>query len=263
VGSWLQAIILGIVEGVTEFLPISSTGHLIIASRVLGFQDTGGAFEIGIQFGAVLAVLWYYGKDLVAQAFMVTRDPGVQRFWLAILLAFIPAGIVGFLLADYVTRYLFSPVVVALSLIVGGIVLWVLESIPRKPLAMRLEKVTLKQALIVGLAQVAALIPGVSRSGATIVGGMLAGMDRRTATAFSFYLSLPTLGIATLYAMTRSLGALDQGIFIDMAVALVVSFVTALISIHWLLRYVSHHSFKGFAVYRILAGAVILLVAAL
>jgi undecaprenyl-diphosphatase len=148
--------------------------------------------------------------------------------------------------------------VVALSLIVGGVILWVLESIPRRSDTSGFDKVTIRQCLIVGVVQITALVPGVSRSGSTIVGAMLAGMDRRTATAFSFYLSIPTLGIATLYAVARSLDVLAGGVLLDIVIGLVVSFVTALAAIHWLLRFISRNSFKGFAVYRVVAGVAIL-----
>ncbi|MCI0437792.1 MAG: undecaprenyl-diphosphate phosphatase, partial [Chloroflexi bacterium] len=186
-----------------------------------------------------------------------------RRFWLGIILAFIPAGVVGFFLADYITTHLFSPQVVAVSLIVGGVILWLVEIKPRKSRTAELGKVTLRQAIAIGVAQISALIPGVSRSGATIVGGMLGGLDRPTATAFSFYLALPTLGVATIYALLKDISALDAGTLGDIAIGMAVSFITALAAISWLLRYVSRNDFKVFAIYRILLGAAILIFFAL
>ncbi len=261
--SAIYAIILGVVEGITEFLPISSTGHLVVLTDILSFRDTEGTFEIGIQFGAVLAVAWFYRKSLFGQAKALMHDPPTRRFWLGIILAFIPAGVVGFFLADYITTHLFSPQVVAVSLIVGGVILWLVEIKPRKSRTAELGKVTLRQAIAIGVAQISALIPGVSRSGATIVGGMLGGLDRPTATAFSFYLALPTLGVATIYALLKDISALDAGTLGDIAIGMAVSFITALAAISWLLRYVSRNDFKVFAIYRILLGAAILIFFAL
>jgi undecaprenyl-diphosphatase len=257
--SSIYAIILGMVEGVTEFLPVSSTGHLIVLTELLQFRETGGTFEIGIQLGAVMAVLWFYRETLVVQAQTVFSDARTQRFWLGIILAFIPAGGIGFLLANYITTYLFSPLVVAAALIAGGIGLWVMEAIPRKSQTSELHSITLRQAIMVGIAQIAALIPGVSRSASTIVGGMLCGLDRPTATAFSFYLSIPTLGLATAYVILRDINTFDRSTLIDIAIGLTVSFMTALLAIRWLLRYVSKHDFRLFAIYRIVAGIGILI----
>lgn len=205
-----SAALLGVVEGVTEFLPISSTGHLIVAADLIRF-DAAVAFEIIIQLGAVLAVIWFYHQQLLEQARQLPHDRGLQRFWLNIVLAFIPAAIVGLLLGDYIERVLFSPHVVAVSLIIGGLVLWIIESVPRQPVAHEALQITARQALIVGLAQLAALIPGVSRSGATIVGGMLSGLNRPAATEFSFYLAIPTLGAATLYSLAKDFRSVTGG----------------------------------------------------
>jgi len=254
----ISAAVLGVVEGVTEFLPISSTGHLIVAAEILRFESAA-AFEIIIQLGAVIAVVWFYHRQLLEQARQIPHDRSVQRFWLGVVLAFIPAAVVGLLLGDYIGRVLFSPQVVAVSLIVGGVVLWLVESIPRQPVTHEASQITLRQALIVGLAQLTALIPGVSRSGATIVGGMLSGLNRPAATGFSFYLAIPTLGAATLYSLTKDFGDVTGGGLLDIAIGMVVSFITSLIAMGWLLRYIARHDFKGFAVYRIIAGVAILL----
>ncbi len=255
----VAAGILGVVEGVTEFLPISSTGHLIVASELLDFQDSMGTFEIVIQLGAVLAVLWFYRKELLQQAWAFPSDLATRRLWLGIALASIPAGLVGFFFSDYITRRLYSPQVVAASLIAGGVALWIIESVPRKPRASELSDITPWQALLIGLAQVAALVPGVSRSASTIVGGMLVGLKRPVATAFSFYLAIPTLGIATVYELLKGLDSLDNSDLVDVAIGLAVSFVTAFLAISWLLRFIARNDFKLFAIYRVVAGIAILL----
>lgn len=258
---WLKVIILGIVEGVTEFLPISSTGHLLISSNLLDFeQSVGGTFEIFIQFGAVLAVLGFYARDLLAQARVARTDAETRRFWIGIFIAFIPAAIVGLLLRDWIKAVLFvSPTIIAWSLITGGIVLIVVERLPlRPPTTREVTGITLRQALGIGVAQVAALVPGVSRSGAAMVGGLLAGLDRKTATAFSFYLALPTLGSATLFDLATNLGAFTLDEIGELLVGMLVALVVAWLSIGWLLRYVATNSFFAFGVYRIIAGICIL-----
>lgn len=254
----LTAAFLGLVEGITEFLPVSSTGHLIVAADLLNFRDTGGTFEIVIQLGAVLAVISYYARDLLGQARTLPERAEVRGLWLGIALAFLPAAVLGVLFSDVITRYLFSPVTVAISLILGGAVLWVIEGRTFTARTTALTQVSPRQALLVGCAQCLALVPGVSRSASSIIGGLLTGLDRSTATAFSFYLSIPTLGLATLYALIRGREALDSTQLGPLLVGLTVSFVTALLAIGWLLRYVSRHNFRGFAVYRILAGVGIL-----
>ena len=264
---WFKVIILGIVEGITEFLPISSTGHLIVTTAILNFQNSlNGSFEIFIQLGAVLAVLFYYGRDLLQQARTLPADQNVQRFWIAILIAIVPAGILGFLFRDYVKAVLFHPVVVALSLIIGGVLFLLIERRPTGPKqtgdVQVAPSITLRQAIIIGVAQTMALIPGVSRSGASIIGGMQAGLDRRTATQFSFYLALPTLGGATLVEMAGILHEISTSDLLMLLLGAAVSGVVAWLAIDWLLRYVSQNSFIAFGYYRIVAGALILLMAA-
>lgn len=254
----VTAALLGLVEGVTEFLPVSSTGHLIVAADLLNVPDTGGTFEIAIQLGAVLAVIVYYAQELLRQARAFPKRPEVRALWLGVALAFLPAALLGYLFSDAITRYLFSPVTVAISLMVGGAVLWVVEGRTFTAHTTALTQVSTRQALFVGCAQCLALVPGVSRSASSIIGGLLTGLDRPTATAFSFYLSIPTLGLATLYALIKGREVLNGAQFGPLLVGLAVSFVTALLAIGWLLRYVSRHDFRGFAVYRILAGLAIL-----
>jgi len=258
VNDTINAAILGLVEGITEFLPVSSTGHLIVAADLLKFRDAGGTFEIVIQLGAVLAVIAYYWRDLLGQARALPVSQDARRLWLGVALAFLPAAILGFLFSDVITRYLFSPVTVAISLIVGGVVLWVVEGRSVVATTHGLTQVSPRQALVIGCAQCLALVPGVSRSASSIIGGVLMGLDRPTATAFSFYLSIPTLGLATLYALLKGRDALSAGHLGPLFIGLVVSFITALLAVSWLLRYVSQHNFRGFAVYRVFAGVAIL-----
>lgn len=255
---FIAATLLGLVEGITEFLPVSSTGHLIVAADLLNFRDAGGTFEIVIQLGAVLAVIVYYARDLLAQARALPTSTEARRLWSGIALAFLPAAVLGFLFSDVITRYLFSPVTVAISLMVGGAALWWIEGRAFQAGTTALTQVSPRQALLVGCAQCLALVPGVSRSASSILGGLLIGLDRPTATAFSFYLSIPTLGLATLYALIKGREALSGTQFGPLLVGLAISFVTALFVIGWLLRYVSRHDFRGFAVYRMLAGLAIL-----
>ena len=263
--SWGIVVILGIVEGLTEFLPISSTAHLLIVSDLLGFQNNiGGTFEIFIQIGAIFAVVAYYANDLFAQARALTTSAAARRFWLAILLAFLPAAVVGIALRSWIKQVLFaSPSVIAWALILGGIVLIVIERLPKPAVrAQNVEQVSFGQALGIGVAQVLALVPGVSRSGASMVGGILGGLDRRTATAFSFYLAIPTLGAATLFDLLRSLDQVSGSDIGRLLLGAVVAGVVAWISIGWLLRYVAGHSFVAFGIYRIVAGALILVLVA-
>lgn len=258
---WWQIVVLGVVEGITEFLPISSTGHLLVASDLIGFQHSlGGTFEIFIQLGAVLAVVGFYASDLIGQARAVTHDRAVQRFWLAIVVAFLPAAVVGLALRDFIKTVLFeSPTVIAVALIVGGVVLIAIERLlQRQPTITSVEQIRVRDALAIGLAQVAALIPGVSRSGASMVGGLLTGLDRVTATKFSFYLAIPTLGAATLVDLLGSLDLLTPDDLGRLLLGALVSFVVAWLCIGWLLRYVARNSFTAFGVYRIIAGALIL-----
>ena len=264
---WLQVVALGVVEGLTEFLPISSTGHLLVASRALRFEGSiGGTFEIFIQLGAVLAVVGYYFRDLWAQTRAVLgsrggMEPGrARRFWLHVLLAFLPAAVVGLALHHWIKAALFAPGVIAATLVAGGVVFIVLDSgrlARRSPATDDVLGVSWRQALAVGGAQLLALVPGVSRSGASIIGGLLAGLDRRTATAFSFYLAIPTLGGATVVDLLQSVKLLGPGDLQRLAVGAGVSLVVAWLSIGWLLRYVSRRSFVPFGIYRIVAGAAV------
>lgn len=262
---FLKVIILGIVEGLTEFLPISSTGHLIVAASLLDFgQSLGGTFEIFIQLGAVIAVIIYYRADLMQQVRTVTSDSGTRQLWLAIVVAFVPAAAIGFLFIDKIKEVLFNPTTVAISLIVGGLIFLIIENrgVAERPQTTEITKISFRQALGIGVAQIASLIPGVSRSGSSIIGGMLTGLDRSTATRFSFFLAIPTLGIATVYDLFKNLSQIQSGDLVNLFLGAVVSGIMAWISIGWLLRFVARNSFVVFGYYRIAAGIVILLLVA-
>ncbi|MDP3083222.1 MAG: undecaprenyl-diphosphate phosphatase [Rubrivivax sp.] len=270
----LKAALMGLVEGLTEFLPISSTGHLILAGSLLDFTgETAKVFDIAIQTGAIFAVIWHYRQRLTATVAGIGHDPVAQRFVRNVAIAFIPAALAGLLLAKAVKAWLFHPVPVAMAFIVGGvIILWAerrhhrlygerdLEG-QRHARVESVDDMTARDALVVGLLQCLALIPGTSRSGATIIGAMVYGFSRKCATEFSFFLGIPTLIAAGAYSVIKERDHLHWADLPMFAVGLVVSFVSALLCIRWLLRYVSTHDFSIFAWYRIVFGAVVLLTA--
>jgi undecaprenyl-diphosphatase len=259
----IKAAIMGVVEGLTEFLPISSTGHLILAGALLGFDDDKAkVFDIAIQTGAIFAVILVYWQKIRDTILALPSDKQAQRFALNVLIAFLPAVILGLLFGKAIKAHLFTPVVVASTFIIGGfIILWAERRQQRNPTLARIhevEQMTPLDALKVGLAQCLAMVPGTSRSGATIIGGMLFGLSRKAATDFSFYLAIPTLmgaGAYSLYKERALLSLADVPLF---AVGLVVSFLSAWLCIRWLLRYIATHSFAGFAYYRIVFGVVVL-----
>jgi undecaprenyl-diphosphatase len=248
--SLLHALVLGIVEGITEFLPISSTGHLILAGHLLGYDDArAGVFYVVIQTGAMLAVAWEYR----ARLFRV--DP---KLWLNLAVAFVPAAVLGLLFGPFIKQTLFKPVPVALAFIVGGVVILFVERNSLKPRIETSQSMTPLDALKVGFAQCFALIPGTSRSGATIIGGMLFGLSRPAATEFSFFLAVPTLcaaGAWDLWHNRALFSADDLGMF---AVGLAAAFASAFVVIRWLIRYVATHDFRPFAWYRIAFGMCVL-----
>jgi undecaprenyl-diphosphatase len=256
----LIAIILGIIEGITEFLPISSTGHLIIAQELLAFRDSKDVFTVVVQLGAIAAVIWYFRTDLLQKTIgLFKRQPEALRFWLSLILGTIPAGIIGLLL-DANLEKITTPAVVAWALIVGGVILWLVDRKPvsNNPEATKVtwEQLNVRRALLVGLGQCVAIIPGVSRSGATIVTGLATGLNRSTATAFSFYLSIPVLVLASglkLLKHGNELTAIPGG-WLALVAGLVAAFVTALLAVSWLLKYVATNNFKPFAYYRIVLG---------
>jgi undecaprenyl-diphosphatase len=262
-----QAVVLGIVEGLTEFLPVSSTGHLILADALIGFADrvgegTATTFEIAIQSGAMVAIIIETWARLWGTLVAITRDKSAQRFALNVFIAFLPAAVFGVLFSKMIKAQLFHPVPVALAFVVGGLViLWVERRIANNAAVVRINSVddmSPVDALKVGLAQCAALIPGTSRSGATIIGGMLFGISRKVATEFSFYLAVPTLigaGVYSLYKARDVLSVNDVPLF---TVGTLVAFASAWWCVRWLIRYVATHDFRAFAWYRIVFGAVIL-----
>ena len=260
----VKAAIMGIVEGLTEFLPISSTGHLILAGSLLGgFGDERGkVFEIAIQTGAIFAVILVYWQKIHSTVVALPRQAKAQRFALNVLIGFLPAVVLGLLLGKVIKEHLFTPAVVASTFILGGfIILWAER---RPPGSVRIEHVddmTPWDALKVGLVQCFAMIPGTSRSGSTIIGGMLLGLSRQAATDFSFFLAIPTLigaGVYSLYKVRSLLSAADIPLF---AVGLLFSFLSAWLCVRWLLKYISTHSFIPFAWYRIAFGILILVTA--
>lgn len=255
----LKAVILGIVEGLTEFLPISSTGHLILAADLLGFNDEKGkVFEIVIQTGAMLAVVWEYRARFAGVIAGLFSDARAQRFAINIVIAFIPAAVLGLAFGNYIKAALFKPVPVALAFIVGGFVILWAERRKHTVRVREVDDMRWTDALKVGFAQAFALIPGTSRSGATIIGGMLFGLSRKTATEFSFFLAVPTLVAAGAYDLYKNRALLDVhdlGIF---GIGMATAFVSAFLCIRWLIRYIQNHDFTIFAWYRIVFGLVVL-----
>jgi len=259
----VKAAIMGVVEGLTEFLPVSSTGHLILAGALLGFDDAKAkVFDIAIQTGAILAVIIVYWQKIRSTLVALPTERQAQRFALNVLIAFVPAVILGLLLGKAIKAHLFTPVVVASTFIIGGfIILWAEWRQEKNPAVARIQdadNMTAMDALKVGLVQCFAMIPGTSRSGATIIGGMLLGLSRKAATDFSFYLAIPTLigaGGYSLYKERALLSLADAPLF---GVGLVMSFFSAWLCIRWLLSFISTHSFVGFAYYRIVFGLVVL-----
>ncbi|KQR08704.1 undecaprenyl-diphosphate phosphatase [Deinococcus sp. Leaf326] len=262
---WFYAIVYGIVEGITEFLPISSTGHLILAGNLMGVpwpKEVKDTFEVVIQGGAILAVLAYYWRDFL-KIRHIGHDRGQQRLWLGVVVACIPAVVLGLLFGDTIKANLFRPSVVAWALIVGGVVIWLVESRRVTPKVHDIETIGVGRSLLIGALQCLALLwPGFSRSASSILGGMVLGLDRPTATKFSFYLGVPTLGGAALLDFIKSREILGQIGVLNVVLGAAVSFVVAYIAIGWLLRFVSTNNFKGFAVYRVVVGALILVLIA-
>ena len=259
----LKAAILGVVEGLTEFLPISSTGHLILAGDLLSFNDEKGkVFEIAIQFAAILAVCWEYRAKITSVLLRFPREQASQRFVANLIIAFIPAAILGLLFASAIKAHLFAPVPVACAFVAGAIViLWAERRQKSRPNAVRITNVDdmrWPDALKVGIAQAFALVPGTSRSGATIIGGMLFCLSRTAATEFSFFLAIPTLFAATGYEVLKNRHLLVAHDLPAFGVGFAASFVSAFICVRWLIRYVSHHDFIPFVWYRIAFGALIL-----
>jgi len=254
----LKAAMLGIVEGLTEFLPISSTGHLIIAADLMGFTGRNAkVFEIAIQLGAILGVAWDCRARLRRVATGL-RNPVEQRFVLNLLIAFLPAAGVGLLFHREIKEFLFNPVTVAWALIVGGIVILAIERLPIRQRVSGLDDIAPREAFIIGVAQVLSLFPGASRAGATIMGGLIAGLPRTTATEFSFFLAIPVMVAATIFELYGGLSAMSADDLWAFVVGFLMSYITAVIVVKLFLRYVSNHSFSVFAWYRIVFGGLVL-----
>ncbi|KMQ81020.1 Undecaprenyl-diphosphatase [Candidatus Burkholderia pumila] len=261
----IKALILGVVEGLTEFLPVSSTGHLIVAGSLLNFTDAQSkTFDVVIQFGAILAICWEYRAKIASVVTGLPTRPAARRFTINVIIATIPAVVLGLALEKHIKAVLFSPVPVSVALIGGGIVILWAEARQHDrntaPHVHSVDDLSPADALKVGLAQCFALIPGTSRSGATIIGGMLFGLDRRVATEFSFFFAIPIIFGATLYEMAKywkTLSVNDLGLF---AIGLVAAFISAFVCVRWLLCYVVSHDFSAFAWYRIGFGLLILIV---
>ncbi len=259
----LKAALMGVVEGLTEFLPISSTGHLILAGALLGFDDDKAkVFDIAIQTGAIFAVILVYWQKIRDTLVALPSEKQAQAFAINVFIAFVPAVLLGLLFGKAIKANLFTPVVVASTFIIGGfIILWAEARQKNSATAVRIhdvDQMTALDALKVGLIQCLAMIPGTSRSGATIIGGMLMGLSRKAATDFSFYLAIPTLigaGVYSLYKERALLSLADAPMF---AVGLLFSFISAWLCIRWLLKFISTHSFVGFAYYRIAFGLIVL-----
>lgn len=250
-----QAVFLGIVEGVTEFLPISSTGHLIIAGRLIGFSGTtAGVFEVVIQLGAIMAICVLYARKLLGAAFGLGHDAGARRFAMAVIIAFLPAAILGFLLHDFIKSVLFSPLVVCASLVLGGIAILAIERWKPAPHIAEVENLRPLTAFQIGLFQCVSMIPGVSRSGATILGALLLGVERKTAAEFSFFLAIPTMLGATVLDLWKARAQLNSDDTAIIAVGFVAAFISAVVVVRWLVGFVSHHGFSVFGWYRIVFG---------
>lgn len=262
--SWLQAILLGGVEAATEFLPVSSTGHLILLVDLLGFRGPPGrVFEVAIQMGAILAVCVLYAHRFGGVLLSLHREPGSRHFVAAILIAVLPAIAAGALLHEWIKAVLFSPVVVCLSLVVGGFVMLLVDRGDREIRFASVEAMPIRTALAIGAMQCLALIPGVSRSGATILGALLLGADRRTAAEFSFFLAVPTMAGAVTWDLWQNRSTLDADGLTLIGLGLASAFMVSLLVVRWLIQFVSRHSFRPFAWYRIVLGSILLAVFAL
>lgn len=255
-GDLLTAALLGLLEGLTEFLPVSSTGHLLLASHFLGFESAGKTFEVVIQLGAVLALLTVYFAKLWQVFSTAHRDPAAMRFIISVTLAFLPAVVVGLLAHDFIKTVLFeTPRLIAIMLILGGIVLLFVDRLAPAPVHHDATALPFRKALAIGVVQCLAMIPGVSRSGATIVGALFMGVEKRAAAEFSFFLSMPTMAAAVGYDLFKSRDILDFSALSQIAVGFGLAFVTGVVVVRWLLGYISRHGYVLFGWWRIIVGA--------
>ena len=255
----LYALILGVIEGLTEFLPVSSTGHLILAAEFMDIKDLPvGVMEVIIQFGAILAVCWFYRMRLWHTVATLPSNPASRSFALAVIIATLPAVIIGLLAQDFIKEVLFSPIIVAVMLIVGGVLILIIEKKKPEPKYDDVAKITPRLALMIGLCQVVAMIPGVSRSGATIMGSLMFRLDRKTAAEFSFFLSIPIIAGASVYDFYKNYHLMNADSLLLIAIGFISAFFTALVVIRWFIRFISRNDFTPFAWYRIALGIVML-----
>lgn len=256
----INTIIMGLVEGTTEFLPISSTGHLIIVGDILRFlsKEKRDVFEIIIQLGAILAVCWAFKQRLLDTVTNLTKETKAQHFVRNLLIAFVPAALLGLAFHRVIKEYLFSPFTVAIALIVGGFAILLIEKLPLKTPTQSVDDITSIQALQIGFAQALALVPGVSRAGATILGGMVFGLNRKVATEFSFFLAIPIMFAATGFDLLKCWRLLNAEDLMVFAIGFITAFLSALIAVKFLIRFVQTHNFVPFAWYRIVFGVVVL-----
>jgi len=254
-----QALILGIVEGITEFLPVSSTGHQIIVADLIGFGgERALAFNIIIQLGAILAVVWEYRHKIIDVVVGLPKERQAQKFTVNLLVAFMPAVVLGVAFADLIHEYLFNPITVATALVIGGVIMLWAEKRPHHIQAETVDDMRWTHALKVGFAQCLALVPGTSRSGATIIGGLLFGLSRKAATEFSFFLAMPTMVGAAVYSGYKYRDLFQPGDFMVFAIGFVTSFIFAMLAVRALLKFIGNHSYAAFAWYRIVFGIIIL-----
>lgn len=254
-GDWLVALLLGIVEGLTEFIPVSSTGHLLLLGHFLGFESTGKTFEVVIQLGALLAVITVYVRRLFQLATQWPRDPQARHFLIGLLIAFLPAMVIGVFMYDIIKTVFFeTPAIICVSLILGGFALMWLDRRPMTATHLDAAKYPFRMYLAIGVIQCLAMIPGVSRSGATIAGGLLLGADKRSAAEFSFFLALPTMGAAVAYDLFKNRAVLDFSDFGLIAVGFAAATITAIITVRAVLAFVTRHGFAVFAWWRIVVG---------
>lgn len=258
---WMQAVLLGMLEAATEFLPVSSTGHLILLSHVLGFEGIGAdVFKVAIQLGAILAIcVLYFTKLWGVLVGVLRREEGALRFAMAVLVAFFPAALLGAAFHSYIKAVLFDPVVVCVALVVGGFAILLAEKFQPKPKVFAVEEMGFMTSLKVGACQCLALVPGVSRSGATILGGLLMGLERKVATEFSFFLAIPTMFGATAYDLYKNRDALNVDDMQIIAIGFATTFVVALLVVKWAVGFIAKHGFAPFAYYRIVLGSLGLL----
>jgi undecaprenyl-diphosphatase len=257
--TWLVAALLGVIQGLTEFLPVSSTAHLIISARLLHFADPGGIFIVMIQLGSILAVMWLYREKIVHVLKGLPSDPEARHFALMILVAFLPAVVAGLLFSGFVKRVLYAtPAVIAVSFIVGGIIMLIVERTRPEPTVVNADHTPLSRALGIGLCQVLALVPGVSRSGATIVGAMALGLDRPAAAEFSFFLAMPTMTAAFAHDLFKARHDLGGALGAEIAIGLVMAFFASLVVVRPFLAFVRRAGLAPFAWYRIAAGGLLL-----